>query len=423
MDLSSALQPFGTVHTPGDPGFDAARRPWNLAVDQPVDAVVTARDARDVIGLVRYAAGAGLTVTAQPSGHGATGRTGGTVLLRTGALDTLEIDAAARTARAGAGVRWGDVLSAAAPHGLVGLAGSSPVVTVTGYTLGGGLGWFARRHGFASAAVRAFDVVAADGTPARVTEASDPDLFWALRGGGGDLAVVTALEFDLFPAPHLYGGRMLWPAARARDVLDAYREVTAAAPDALTAWFDLLHFPGGDPLVAVDVTHLGTDAEARRLLRPLESVGGALSDTRGPLAPGDLGTITDEPTDPAAGVSRGELLTSLDADALLAEPIAPLLSVQVRHLGGALAAPSGGAADPITEPFSLYLFGLPHLGDIAAAQDALVGRLPVTGRKPFTNLARDESASDAFVPATLDRLRALKKDRDPNGTLRSNFPL
>lgn len=120
------------------------------------------------------------------------------------------------------------------------------MVSVTGYTLGGGLSWFSRAYGWAADSVTAFEGIGADGEPFRATAGSD--LFWALRGGGGDYAVVTAMEFALHPAPLLYGGRMLWPADHAADVLDAYREITASAPDALTAWFDLL--PAGAPVCA-----------------------------------------------------------------------------------------------------------------------------------------------------------------------------
>src|SRR5690606_19207546 len=136
------------------------RRPWNLAVDQPAAAVVEAADAADVAALVRYA---------------------------TGALQ-----------------------AAVAPYGLTGLPGSSPVVTVAGVALGGGLSWFGRAHGWVADSVTAFDVVDANGDPRHVTGATDPDMFWALRGGGGDYAVVTALELALHEAPRLYGGRVLW---------------------------------------------------------------------------------------------------------------------------------------------------------------------------------------------------------------------
>ncbi|TDC68194.1 FAD-binding oxidoreductase [Actinomadura sp. GC306] len=421
----------GRVHAAGDDAFEAARRPWNRAVDQPVRAVVEAADADDVAALVRHARLAGLTVATQPSGHGASGDTGEVILLRTARLDELEIDPDERLARAGAGVQWGRVLEAASPHGLTGLAGSSPVVTVTGYTLGGGLSWFGRKHGWASGSVRAFDIVDAYGARSRVTSETDPDLFWALRGGGGDLAIVTAVEFALHPAPSLYGGRMLWPAAQAPAVLDAYREVTREAPDELTAWYELLRFPGAAPLAAVDAAFLGEGGDAETLLRPLDKVAGRISDTRAVLPVAELGSITAEPTAPGPGASRAELLTELTGDvaaALLERPIDPLLTVQVRHLGGALARPSGTAAGHLDEPFALYMFGVPGADGgtaVRARQHELAGALVpyTTGRKPFTLLAPGERAANAFTPGALARLRELKRARDPRGVLRSNFPV
>jgi FAD/FMN-containing dehydrogenase len=241
----------GQVWLPGAPDFDAVRRPWNLAVAQPVAAVVEAADADDVAALVRHARSAGLAIATQPNGHGATGRTAGTVLLRTRRLDTVEIDPAARRARVGAGVPSGRLQAAAASHGLTGLPGSSPVVSVAGVALGGGLSWFGRKHGWVADSVAAFDIVDAGGRPRHVTADTEPDLFWALRGAGGDFAIVTALEIALHPAPSVYGGRTLWSVEHAPAVADAFRLITATAPDELTVWFDLLHFPGAPPMVAV----------------------------------------------------------------------------------------------------------------------------------------------------------------------------
>ncbi|MFG2247825.1 FAD-binding oxidoreductase [Spirillospora sp. NPDC048823] len=430
----------GRVFAAGDGGFEGARRPWNLAVDQPVGAVVEAADADDVAALVRHTRLAGLTIAAQPSGHGAAGDLGAAggpgdpgdvILLRTARLNELEIRPDERIARAGAGVAWGRVLEAASPHGLTGLAGSSPVVTVTGYTLGGGLSWFGRKYGWASGSVRAFDIVDAAGARSRVTSETDPDLFWALRGGGGDFAIVTAIEFALHPAPRLHGGRMLWPADQAPAVLDAYREITAAAPEELTAWYELLQFPGAAPLAAVDSAFLGDGGDAEALLRPLDKIPGRISDTRAPLPVADLGSITAEPTDPGPGRSRAELLTELTDDvaaALLERPIDPLLSVQLRHLGGALARPSGTPAGHLDEPFALYMFGVPGEDGGTAVRDrqqeianALVPY--TTGRKPFTFLAPGERAAKAFTPGTLAGLRDLKRRRDPHGVFRSNFPV
>jgi FAD/FMN-containing dehydrogenase len=418
----------GSVLLPSDDEFERARRPWNLAVDQPVLAVVEAADADDAASLVRYAGAAGLAIASQPSGHGATGDAEGVILLRTGRLDALEIDPGNGRARVGAGVKWGQVLTAAGAHGLTGLAGSSPVVSVAGYTLGGGLSWFSRRHGFAAASMRAFDVVDADVGRAHVTAESDPDLFWALRGGGGDFALVTALEFDLHPAPELYGGRMLWPTERAAQVLDAYRDLAEGAPEKLTAWFELLHFPGSPPMVAVDATYLGSAADARPLFRHLDRVDGLLADSRAMMQVADLGGITAEPTQPGSGISRGELLTDLTG-ALLAAPIAPLLSVQVRHLGGALARPTDTAAGHLAEPYSLYLFGAPLSVEssdaIRAKQDEICQVLApyTTGRKPYTYLSPGEHAAAAFPAESLARLRTIKLQRDPHDVFRSNFPV
>ncbi|PRX61767.1 FAD/FMN-containing dehydrogenase [Nonomuraea fuscirosea] len=420
----------GRVLLPGDDGFDEARQPWNRAVEQLVPAVVEAADAADVAAVVRFARARGLAVAAQPNGHGATTGLDGAVLLRTRHLNSVEIDPAARRARVGAGVASGVLQAAAAAHGLTGLPGSSPVVSVAGVALGGGLSWFGRRYGWVADSVTAFDIVDAEGERRRVTGDTDPGLFWALRGGGGSLAIVTALELTLHPAPHLYGGRMMWPAEHALDVMDAYRRITAIAPDDLTVWLDLLHFPGSDPLVAVDATYLGPDDAARDLLAPLDRLPRPLADGRRTMTVAELGAITAEPTEPSAGSSRAELLTELDdavVKTLLADPIAPLMNVQLRHLGGAFARPSDSPHGPLTEPYALYLFGVPAdpatAAAIAARQRALAGALPVSGRKPFTFLGPGETPADAFAPAALQRLRDLERRHDPDGTFRANYPV
>ncbi|WP_407319477.1 FAD-binding protein [Isoptericola halotolerans] len=426
----------GQLHLPGEPGFARAATPWNLAVSQPVAAVVEAADAADVATTVRQARAAGLSVTAQSTGHGATGDVVGTVLLRTGRLDSVEVDPVARTARVGAGATWAAVRAQAAPHGLTGLLGSAPGVGVTGYTLGGGLGWFSRAHGLAADHVRSLDVVDTDGAARRVTADSDPELFWALRGGGGDLAVVTSLELDLVPVPALTGGRIVWPAdgPTTAAVLDAYRTATAAAPRETSLWLTRVEAPGAPPVVVVHVAHLGDPPSAAKALRPFGTVGGALAHAVGPVALADVGAITDDPTEPAAGRSRAELLTGIDDDAVTAlftEPVAPLLLLQLRHLGGALATPGpdAGALGALTEPYLLYAFGLafsPELSDAVGHRlAALPGELRTvtSGRKPTSFLAPGERAAAAFAPDSMARLQDLKRARDPHGVVRGAYPL
>ncbi|MFC7586233.1 FAD-binding oxidoreductase [Nonomuraea antimicrobica] len=339
-----------------------------------------------------------------------------------------------RVARVGAGVKWGEVLAAAGPSGLTGLAGSSPIVSVTGYTLGGGLSWFGRRYGFAADGVRSFDVVQADGEPATVTADSDPDLFWALRGGGGDFAVVTAVEFELHPAPALYGGRMIWPGHRAREVFDAFREITFQAPDELSLWFNRVQLPQAPPMVTVDAAFLGDETDGRALLGSLDKIDDVIADKRRPMAVADLGDISTDPTDPSPGRSRGELLTALDdtaAEILLDAPMEPLLGVQLRHLGGALstARPDAGPSGPLTEPYLVYLLGLALNPEMARATGVRQERFAealgglVSGRKPYTMLGSGERAAAAFTEADLARLREIKRARDPHGVLRANFPV
>ncbi|MEV0585039.1 FAD-binding protein [Nonomuraea sp. NPDC050310] len=423
----------GRVILPGDDGFDQATIAWNLTVRQPVAAVVEAADAEDVAALVRHARRAGLTVTAQPSGHGASGDVEGLILLRTGLLNDVEVRPEERVARVGAGATWGQVLAAAGPFGLTGLAGSAPGISVTGYTLGGGVGWFSRKHGLASSGVRAIDIVDADGEPGRVTAESDPDLFWALRGGGGDFAMVTALELDLYPAPALYGGRVIWPEHRAGQVYDAFLEITAEAPRELSVWINRLQPPGAPPMVTLDLAYLGEEAQAKELLARLDRIADAISDNRGLMPVADLGAIAAEPTQPAPPIARAELLTGLDAGAveiLLAKPVAPLINVQIRHLGGALAEPGdgAGAAGAVAEPYLLGLvgLGLPHAAEATRAKQAeVVADLAahISGRKPYTVLSPGETAAAAFSGSTLARLREIKRARDPHRVFRANYPV
>ncbi|QIS11453.1 FAD-binding oxidoreductase [Nocardia arthritidis] len=428
--LRSAVR--GRVSLPGDRDFDQARQPWNLTVEQSVRAVVEVADADDAAALVRYARDTGRTLAAQPTGHGAADALDGAILVRTNRIDEIHVEPGTRSARVGAGVSWAQVQEAAAPHGLTGVTGSAPQVGVTGFTLGGGLSWFSREFGWTADSVTAFDVIDADGGRLRVTASSEPDLFWALRGGGGDYALVTAIEFALHPVPSLYGGRMVWPAERAPQVLAAFREIVAIAPDELTLWWSLSQFPSAPPMVGVSVTYLGDAASAQALLAPLERVDGRTADTRKILPLNDIGAITAEPTRPSPSLHHTVLLTDLTEPAigaLLTGPISPLISVQVRQLGGALTRPSDSAAGAVPERFCVGFHGLRmRPEDTANVQARIRDYLDAfgenaTGRTPFGFLAPGQRAADAVDADTLARLRDIKRHRDPKGLFRSNFPV
>ena len=220
-DFADALRnaAVGQVFLPGEPGYDAARTPWNLAVQQLPAAVVVPTNATEVANAVRVAAAAGLPVIPQSTGHGAgplAGRTQGAVLLRLSDFTGVSVDAEAGVVRVLGATLWQDVVEAAAAHGLAVLHGSSPDVAAAGYLLGGGLSWYARRHGLACNHLVAAEVVLADGSFVRADAEHHSDLFWAIRGGGGSFGVVVALELQALPMADVFAGLMLWDGSRGR---------------------------------------------------------------------------------------------------------------------------------------------------------------------------------------------------------------
>jgi len=198
MSLAPTVAPPRLI-TPDDPGYADARRAWNLAADQRPAGVLVARTAQDVVAAVRHAVGHGLRVVPQGTGHlaSAVPDMADAVLVRT-AIGGVEVDPVARRARVGAGAIWQDVVDAASPHGLAALSGSSYDVGVMGYTLGGGCSWLARAKGLSCNNVHAIELVTADGQLIRTDAEHHPELFWALRGGGGNFGVVTHIEIELF---------------------------------------------------------------------------------------------------------------------------------------------------------------------------------------------------------------------------------
>src|SRR5690348_5185388 len=231
---TSALD--GKIVSPADPDFDLARRCWNLAVEQNPVAVVFPESAQDVAAAVGRARDAGLRIAAQATGHnaGPLGSLHDSVLLKTERMRRITIDPQRRRAYVEAGVLMQDLVDAAAEHGLATLAGSSPDIGVVGYTLGGGLSFLSRKYGLACNSVHAVELVTADGRLHRADHDTEPDLFWAVRGGGGSFGVVTALDLQLFPITSVYAGALWYPIDRGADVLHAWRDLTHGnAPDVL----------------------------------------------------------------------------------------------------------------------------------------------------------------------------------------------
>jgi FAD/FMN-containing dehydrogenase len=438
----------GDVVGPTDAGWDDARRAWNVAFDQRPALVALPESAEDVQAVVVFAHERGLRVAPQGTGHnpGPLGPLDGTILLSTARMRGVEIDAARRVARIDAGVLWGEVTGPASEHGLAPLAGSSPDVGVVGYTLGGGLSWLGRKHGLAADSVLAIEVVTADGRLRRVDGVQDADLYWALRGGGGSFGVVTALELRLFDVPEVYAGSLWWPWERSAEVLHAWRDWSATAPDEVTTSIRIMQFPPipivpeplrGRSWVTIDGAFLGDAAAGGELLRPLRELGPEL-DLFESVSPAALSRIHGDPEEPTPAISASCMLRELTPEAVdsmleVAGPGSgsPLLMVELRHLGGALGrrAPHAGALGSFAGEYLMYALTIPMAPELVAAFAATAPRLlaalaPVADGRNYLNFVEGEAdPATFFEPGAYERLRAIKGAVDSGNLFRANHEI
>jgi FAD/FMN-containing dehydrogenase len=316
---------------------------------------------------------------------------------------------------------------------------------VTGYTLGGGTGWLGRRYGLAAGSVTAAEIVTPDGGLVRADAGQQPDLLWAVRGGGG-MGVVTALEMTLYPVRDVYAGVLFFPIQRASQVLHAWREWTGTVPDEITSIARLMRFPPlplvpghlrGRGFVLVEVACLGDAAEAAELLHPLRRLGPE-TDTVATMAAPALSQLHMDPDQPVANQGDGVLLADLPAaaiDVLLAQAgpdiETPLASVEIRHLGGALArpAPGGGAQSAIDAGYLAYGAGATPTPELAAAVRAQAQALkdaltPWHASYDYYNLTETPAEARAVLPpASYRRLQRVKAAYDPDQAIISAHPV
>jgi FAD/FMN-containing dehydrogenase len=440
----------GDAVGPGEDTWDVARQGWNLDADQHPAGVAYAAHAADVAAVVGFARDRGIGVAVQATGHGASARgpLDDTILLRTERMSGVSIDAPERRGRAEAGVTWGKVAAKAGEVGLAALHGSSPSVGAVGYMLGGGVGWLGRRHGLASNSVTAIELVTADGRELRVDTGSEPDLFWALRGGGGAFGAVTAIEFSLYPVSELYAGMLAWPAELGGDVVHAYREWVRTVPDELTSVLRFLQLPPlpvlpeplrGRALVDVSAALVGGEDEGAELLRPLRELAPAVWDSFATIPASQLGRLAMDPEEPVPARGDGALvreLTAEAADAFVrvggAGSGSPLISLQMRQLGGALARePEGaGALAALDADYAIYAVGAvmdEQMGQ--AVQDHLQvvreSMAPHSAGGSYLNFADQPGAdtANAFPEQVWRRLREVKARFDREDVFRSNHPV
>ena len=433
----------GRVVVPGDAGWDEARTGFNLAHGLSPAAVAFPVDERDVVAIVRHARDHGLRVAPQATGHnaGAFGSLEDVILLSVSAMTDVEIDPAARRVRVGAGTKWEKVGPRLSEHGLAGLHGSSPDVGIAGYSLGGGMGWLARKYGLQANSVTAIELVTADGQLRRVDHDNEPDLFWALRGGNGNFGVVTAIEFAVYPVAELYAGVMFFPYERGREVIRAWAEMLPSLPDEMMTWASLLQFPDapfvpeeirGGAFTVVYAAFLGDERTGRELLEPVSALGPVM-DTRAVVAPAALGDMAMDPPDPLPYELGGDLIDDLPAATVddLVDAVGaagnPLAMLQLRHMGGAMARrePGAGARATLPGTVSLLALGVAEDADSAAAVSASIRSVRAAVRAhragDYPNFVEEESdASSFFDDVTWARLRAVKAQYDPAEMFRGN---
>ena len=446
-ELQSRLH--GQVLTDTDEAWDASRQTFNVLVDQRPAAVVRVANADDVAETIRYAAQRGLRIAPQGTGHNAGPIDGleDALLLRTDALQGVEIDVVARRARVGAGVRWGDVADPASEAGLAPLSGSSRTVGVAGYSLGGGMGWLGRKHGLQANALTAVEIVTADGELRRIDHDNETDLFWAVRGGGGNYGVVTALEFELFPAPELYAGALFFPFERAPEVMHAWHElVSAGLPDEITTVARVYQFPPlpflpelirGKSFTVVQAAYLGNERDGAELIAPLAELRPDVN-TFGMVESAALGHLAMDPEDPLPAASASRLVSdashaTIDAFVDSAGPGSPsqLASVELRSLGGALARRPEGAGARATIQGDYVMFAVggvmsPEAKPVVQAQaDGVAAALaPWDAGARYANFEeRTTNARLFYDEDTFRLLRALRTEWDPSGLFLANHEI
>ncbi len=434
--------------TRDDPTWDLERGAFNVMLDQQPAGIALPQSADDVAAVVRSAAADGKRVSAQRTGHTATplGSLAETVLIRTTGLTGIEIDAERRSARVGAGTLWGDLVPGASELGLAALHGSTPTVCIAGYSLSGGVSFYGREFGLACNHVTAIELVTADGERRRVDAENEPDLFWALRGGGGNFGVVTALEFELLAMPERYAGALFFPIEEAAAVLHGWRDWTETAPEQVTSVGRLMNFPPipeipdpfrGKSFALIEVIYNGDEASGAELVAPLRGLGTVTMDTIATVPPAGIVDLHMDPPEPSPYASATALTGALDAaaiDAILAA-VGPgsgsqLVSVELRHCGGAFSRAPEGAGALATLPGEFLAFGVgivPVPEALAPTQEWLGAfRAAVEPRRAgnYLNFCEDPTELETAFPAgTVARLREVKDRYDPQNLFHANHPV
>ena len=436
-----AAQVSGSVLGPQDAGYDAARAVHNGLVDRRPALIVRCRTTHDVVAALEFARREAHEVSIRGGGHNVAGRavTEGGVMIDLAEMKRISIDPDAATATAEGGVIWAELNDAAAEHGLAVTGGAVSTTGIAGFTLGGGLGWLMSKYGLASDNLLAVELVTAEGDILQVDGATHPDLFWALRGGGGNFGVATRFTYRLHPLKTIVGGLIAHPFDAAQDMLRFYRDAVAEAPDDLAVFAGLVHAPDGSgtKLAALVACHAGRAADAERDLEPFKTWGSPLMVQVGPMPYPVMNTILD------AGYPAGSLnywLSSFtrglpdDLIDIAVERFATVPStmsaILLEHFHGAVTrvAPAETAVPHREEGWNLLLPSVwtdPAMNEanIAWTRETFAEMRPHFGLGRWLNYLGDDQAGEAIRAAygsNYARLREVKRRYDPENVFHLN---
>lgn len=450
---AEALQSFRTVFkgpvlTPSDPGYEEVRQVWNAMIDRRPGLIARCTGTADVLQAVRFARQHGLLSSVRGGGHNIAGLAvcAGGLMIDMSLLRGVWVDPTRRVALAQAGCTLGDVDRETQVHGLAAVLGFVSATGIAGLTVGGGFGYLTRSHGWTCDNLASMEVVTAASQVLRASETENPELFWALRGGGGNFGIVTSFEYKLVPVgPEIVGGALAWHGADARQVLEAYRAFTAQAPRELTTVAVLRMAPPapwlpkevhGKPIVALFVCHSGKVEDAEAALAPLRRVGRPVADTvmRRPYA--QMQSLLDA-TQPKgrryywkshylAGIDDRAIELAAEHAGRIRSPHSAILMFQIQ---GALNDRPAGYS-PAGNRDAAYVLNITgswesaadDAANVAWARDCFEATRSCSTGGTYVNFLTEEEGRDrieaAYSPADLKRLAALKRQYDPEHLFR-----
>jgi FAD/FMN-containing dehydrogenase len=434
----------GEVILPGDSAYDSSRQVWNGMIDKHPSAIVRCSGAADVMDVVKFARDNRLPATVRGGGHNVAGKSvkDGAITIDLGNMNGVWVDPNAKRSRAQGGARWRDFDRETLALNLVTTGGTVSSTGIGGLTLGGGLGWLMRKHGLSCDNVVSADVVTADGRLLVVNDSENTDLFWAIRGGGGNFGVVTSFEYQLHDVEPVVGGMAMYPESMLKDLFHFFRDFTASAPDAVTAMAGVIIGPPGTPLEGqnacyIAACHSGNVTDGERLLRPIKEFGPPAMDFIGPTTYAAIQSMFDAGATATGSRNywRSNFMAELSdgvIDAIVArsgELPPPASMILVEHLGGAVAR-VGENDTAFSNRDALYNVSVLGTWFDASKDPQNIAWVKTFGDElkafstggAYINYMADESAGSvrAAYEANLNRLIEVKRKYDPTNFFSGN---